>query len=255
MIFFIMLCLSFMLSTELYGSADLFHVGEELHYDIKVLGIRVGKQITTITNIEKIKGVDAYHLWSKTFSLGIIKHLYKLVDIFETWIDCSTYKPLYVKRTIHEGKWRDSITMDFDYTNKTCRVVCKRYNKGRSIAIDDNAIELLSLIYTVRKFDIENTTNIMLRHLIPYPLKKEDIHFEIKKGKKHSFKYNLISKKQKIKVKSLCMKQKGGHGILVYVAPDLYNIPVRIVLPVLKIGGWGVIDVDGILRSYSRQKE
>ena len=42
------LFLIFFILSSIYAYKDYLHVGEELNYDIKVLGIRVGKQDTKI---------------------------------------------------------------------------------------------------------------------------------------------------------------------------------------------------------------
>lgn len=77
-----------------------FAVGEEAQYDVKFGAIKVGTASTRVEGIEKVRGISAWHT---VFRLKGGTFFYHVDDVFESWIDRSTFSSLRFYQTQQEG--------------------------------------------------------------------------------------------------------------------------------------------------------
>ncbi|HBE03946.1 MAG: hypothetical protein A2096_11315 [Spirochaetes bacterium GWF1_41_5] len=229
--------------------------GEALFYDISVFGIKVGRQETVILDSSEIKGRRAWHIHSRTYSLGIISHIYILDDVFETWLDMENYRPLLAKRRIQEGSWRDEVRLEFDWENMEYMIFDKRNLHGKKARLRENAVELLSVIYAIRSVEFSKTAEFNFSFVNQNPGENYDIAFLASPGRNFSFVYQRPGGADKKKMSTVLCVQKNRNeklGLEIYCAPELYNIPLRVEIALFKIGGWGTINVKGTLDKYLR---
>jgi len=224
-------------------------VGETLVYEIRVLGVKAGKQITYVKSLEKLSNTMTYHVYSKTSSTGWVRSIYVLDDIYDAWIDTNTLLPLKLKRDLTEGKWKYKSTIFLDQTNKFAKIYINTAKKPRIIKIKKNTIDILSMIYYFRNIDLK--VNKKPKLFLYHYKKIKKFNPIIKKGPKYRNKWI----KNKVKYyKSFEIKDKFITKVKIYILPEFNFIPVQVVIPVLKVGSWGTIDVSGTLKKYFIKK-
>ncbi|HXF25269.1 MAG TPA: DUF3108 domain-containing protein [Gemmatimonadaceae bacterium] len=77
-----------------------FAVGETAEYDVKFGALKVGTASTVVKGIEQVRGISAWHT---VFSLKGGTFFYHVDDVFESWIDRSTFSSLRFYQTQQEG--------------------------------------------------------------------------------------------------------------------------------------------------------
>jgi len=77
-----------------------FAVGETAEYDVKFGALKVGTASTVVKDIEQVRGISAWHT---VFSLKGGTFFYHVDDVFESWIDRSTFSSLRFYQTQQEG--------------------------------------------------------------------------------------------------------------------------------------------------------
>ncbi|MES2358890.1 MAG: DUF3108 domain-containing protein [Gemmatimonadota bacterium] len=77
-----------------------FGVGETAEYDVKFGALKVGTASTVVKDIEQVRGISAWHT---VFSLKGGTFFYHVDDVFESWVDRSTFSSLRFYQTQQEG--------------------------------------------------------------------------------------------------------------------------------------------------------
>ncbi len=77
-----------------------FHVGEAAEYDVRLGAVRVGSASAAIQGIEDVRGIPAWHT---VFRLHAGTLFFKVNDVFESWIDRSSFSSLRFFQTQQEG--------------------------------------------------------------------------------------------------------------------------------------------------------
>jgi hypothetical protein len=77
-----------------------FKVGETAMYDVKFGVLHVGAATTAVAGVEDIRGRSTWHT---TFRIKGGTFFYKVNDVFESWIDRTTFSSLRFYQTQQEG--------------------------------------------------------------------------------------------------------------------------------------------------------
>ena len=77
-----------------------FSVGETAEYDVRFGALKVGSASTVVKGVEPVRGISAWHT---VFSLKGGTFFYHVDDVFESWIDRSTFSSLRFYQTQQEG--------------------------------------------------------------------------------------------------------------------------------------------------------
>lgn len=77
-----------------------FAVGETAIYDVKFGSVHVGSATTEVQGIEDVRGIPAWHT---VFRLRAGTLFFKVNDVFESWIDRSSFSSLRFYQTQEEG--------------------------------------------------------------------------------------------------------------------------------------------------------
>lgn len=77
-----------------------FAVGETAIYDVKFGSVHVGSAATEVQGIEDVRGIPAWHT---VFRLRAGTLFFKVNDVFESWIDRSSFSSLRFYQTQEEG--------------------------------------------------------------------------------------------------------------------------------------------------------
>jgi len=145
-----------------------FGVGEYLDFGIYVALPGVGKipligghGILSIPTVVARDGHLCYWLRSLAFSSGLVGQIYPVNDTFESFMDADSFFPLYFRKGVREGKYRDKYQIKFDQTNH--RAI---KNEGKGYDVETFPLhkvqDILSAFYYVRTLEFEPGDTIPL---------------------------------------------------------------------------------------------
>jgi len=122
-----------------------FKDGETLYYSIRFGFILGGKGCLEI-KLDTINDKKVFHSKAIGRTAGIFS-IYKIEDIYESYIDPETDLPIKAIRNIKEGSYRRYDIATFDRKRNT--VFSSR--KNDTISVAKNALDILSIFYYARK--------------------------------------------------------------------------------------------------------
>jgi hypothetical protein len=128
-------------------------VGERLTYDVSWSDFVVAGELTLeIKERRDFDGVDGYHVTAQAQSVGLVSAIiYKVNDLYESFIDATTLQPFRAVKSSRHGKKRDQSSMTLDQQGRTARL-----NDGRTLPIPANTYDVASLFYAVRAMDLSS---------------------------------------------------------------------------------------------------
>lgn len=258
--FFLLIVLNFIPSSLLFAQkSDGWKIdykrapllpGEILNFELTVFGVKVGEQSNNIVGYETINGEKTIRIFSRTWSSPLIQHVYTLDDKFHVWLRISDYMPVKAKWDLIEGKSKSEFEITFDYKKKEAVVYRPKKDTYKTIELLDNEVELLSMIYTLRRLDYSDVKKLMVTLLDP-PKPKHTYYPVIveKKGNKQTV--TVIEKGQKRTKKwdVIELTEDTRNGLIIHLIPELNYVPSRIIIPAINVSDWGVIRVDGKLKT------
>jgi hypothetical protein len=199
----------------------------EINYNIGGINFQVG-EVTFTNTVETYKSKKIFHVKGDGFSYAKYNWLYKVKDLYESYIDTSTMLPIYFQRNVSEAGKNYIDKVDFNFKEKVA------ISNGKKIAITDVTQDVLSSIYFARNInykELDFNTKIPLDLLLDNELH----HLYIKYVGKE-----IVSFKNKkytcIKIKPLLVNGsifKGGEAMTVWVTDDNRHIPVLIEAEIL----------------------
>jgi hypothetical protein len=129
----------------------VFVVGERLVYDVSWADFVVAGELTVETKARSaVDGVDAFHVTAQAQSVGLVNAIvYKVNDLYESFIDAGTLQPFRAAKNTRHGKKRQQSTFTLDQQGKTAQL-----SDGRKIPIPSNTHDVASLFYAVRAMDL-----------------------------------------------------------------------------------------------------
>ncbi len=143
-IFLILLFISFSWAKEVP-----FKAGESLKYSAEFNLIPVGQAELYVTGIEQINGNDAYHVSFSARTRGLADQLFKIRDQIDIWMDKKEFFTHRLKKKIHEGTYKKSVDVIFDYEASVARTETKE------VAIDFKARDPFSMFYYLRTISLK----------------------------------------------------------------------------------------------------
>lgn len=124
-----------------------FDVGERLVFDVKYGFITAGEAMMHIGGFEDIAGRKTYRVQFTVNSLPSFSWIYRVEDLYLTFIDFESIAPLRFEQHIQEGSYKRDFTADFDQLNKIARTSEGQY------PIPEYVHDILSAFYYVRTVD------------------------------------------------------------------------------------------------------
>jgi len=128
-------------------SNTAFGVGERLVFDVKYGYITAGEAEMHIGGFESIAGRKTYRIQFTVNSLPSFSWIYRVEDLYLTFIDFESIAPLRFEQHIQEGSYKRDFTADFDHLNKIARTSEGQY------PIPEYVHDILSAFYYVRTVD------------------------------------------------------------------------------------------------------
>jgi len=205
--------------------------GEVISYTVyySAAGIYVNAGSASFSNkLEKLNGKTVYHMTGAGNSNSRYDWIYKVRDVYESYIDTATMQPLKFVRNVHEGKTKKYESISFNRSTNT--VITDSGLKKVPACIQD----VLSTIYFARNIDF---SKYKVNDKIPYTMFLENEAHElfIRYLGKESIK-TTYGKFNSIKFKAMLVEGtmfSGGENMTVWVSDDANRVPVRTQSPIL----------------------
>ncbi|MBU0567926.1 DUF3108 domain-containing protein [bacterium] len=199
--------------------AHSFEAGEELIYDVKVMGIKAGVQKMKCAGIVDYKGQKAYQLMSETGSTSFFSLFYKVCDKLKSIVEAETLLPFYFEKDTLEGGRKEHLKVEFDQKDLLAKVTKMDKDEVKEISLPAPTFDILSLTYFLRTKPLElgDTFAVILL------TKDEPIKTNIEVVKTEEVETRLG------KFKTVMVRRKDdGEHIAFWFSRDSRRIPVKI---------------------------
>ena len=100
---------------------EAFGVGERLVFDVNYGFITAGEAVMAVVGYDSIAGRNCYHIEFTVNSLPSFSWIYKVEDVYRTFVDVEAIAPLKFEQHIREGTYRRDFIAEFDQKNKLAR--------------------------------------------------------------------------------------------------------------------------------------
>ena len=138
----------------LQGQIQPYLPGEKVKYQIRY-GVVNGGIATLEIKDGYWEGVPVWHASASGQTTGLADALYKVRDIYESYIEPATDLPLFSIRNISEGRYRKYNEVQFDHRSRTDSAVLQSDLTGKHIT-QKGILDILSCFYWFRKYYLAN---------------------------------------------------------------------------------------------------
>lgn len=121
--------------------------GENLEYSISYSFIRAGNAVISFT-LDSLS--SNYHIKAFSKTVGMADVLYRIRDIYESYMDPSTGLPGLAIRNVREGKYRQYNEVVFDHLSRSDSTIVISQLTGVHV-VDKNIFDILTGFYHFRK--------------------------------------------------------------------------------------------------------
>jgi hypothetical protein len=140
-----------------YSQNDLnaYKEGESLKYRISYGILNAGIATLEVQNhIEK--NDTLFHVKGKGWTTGMVNLFFPVLDIYETYIDKQTKKPVHFIRKINEGGYKKDKEIYFNYEDLQANVVNHKHNTEKLYSIENDIQDMLSTLYYLREKNFDS---------------------------------------------------------------------------------------------------
>ncbi len=140
--------------------ATPYQVGEKLtyaaSYSLSFINTDVGEVTFAVTS-GKLNSKPVYHFSATAVTYPFYRTFFDMKDVYDSWVDQETLKPLYMKSNIKEGSYRFTSEVNYDWGQM------RGYSKWRNLKrpsythktlpLTPNAMDGISLFYNLRSIN------------------------------------------------------------------------------------------------------
>jgi hypothetical protein len=215
-----------------------YNPGEKASYTLHY-GIINGGIATLELKKDTFAGMEVLHSSFLVQTTGMADALYKVKDVFESYINPKTELPLKSIRNIREGKYRKFNVVSFDHKSRSDSTILTSNLSGIHVT-QKGMHDILSCIYYFRKnflardypFKDGEMVTIMTwfnDKLYPIQLKYMGLDdVKTKAGTIKCYKFNPVTEKGKL--------FELNEDVSLWFSADRNNIPVKVRLKKFKVG-------------------
>jgi hypothetical protein len=121
-----------------------------LVYDVSWADFIVAAEFTIETDQRRsFDGVDGYHVTAQAKTVGLVNGLFKVNDVYESFIDSVTLKPFRAEKRSRHGKTQTQSSVSIDQGKRTAQL-----GEGRTLEIPEDTYDLAALIFALRGMDL-----------------------------------------------------------------------------------------------------
>lgn len=126
---------------------DAFVVGERLVFSVNYGFIAAGEAVMAVTGFDSIAGRRCYRVEFTVNSLPSFSWIYKVEDVYRTFIDAEAIMPWKFEQHIREGTYRRDFIAEFDQRSNIARTTEGDY------PIPEYVHDIMSAFYFARTID------------------------------------------------------------------------------------------------------
>jgi hypothetical protein len=190
-------------SLDLYGQVKSYKPGEKAKYTIQY-GVFTSGIGSLEVNSDTLDGKEVWHAKFFARTTGLADAIFKVVDIYEVYIDPKTELPAKSIRNVHEGRYKRYNVVTFDHKTRRDSAILYSDLTGEHIA-PKGIHDIISCFYYFRnhilpegsklkKGDLLEITTWFTDQLYPIRLRyvgMDDV--KIKGGKVKCYKFNPVT--------------------------------------------------------------
>lgn len=138
-----------------------YDTGEQLEYRIHYGFINAGEvKVSVDPKLYTLTGKTCYHMKVEGRTTGAFDYAVKIRDVWGTFVDTSSLKPLKAYRNIKEGNYRKEESTYLDYKESRARIINERKNEEKTIPIPQSLQDIVSGYYYMRLVDYDNMSPV-----------------------------------------------------------------------------------------------
>lgn len=200
-----------------------FQDGEELKYRVHYGIMNAGYTTLAVNEFD-----DEYHFVGKGWTVGMANVFFKVRDRYESYVDKATLTPNHFVRRVHEGGYKLSRDVYFNYDQDSARVEDHKKNTTKNYPIVE-VQDLMSAFYKMRSEKIDTMSvgsSIKLKIFLDaevFPFKLVLMGNEVvstKFGKIPCYKFRPYVQSGRI--------FKEEESLTIWISADKNKIPVRL---------------------------
>ncbi|HKJ25474.1 MAG TPA: DUF3108 domain-containing protein [Myxococcota bacterium] len=210
-----------------------FLPGERLDYDVRYLGIPIGRVWLEVARFVERDGVRLAHLTAGARTNGFWDTFYRIDDVSEAWVDLDRGTTIRTATHTHHGRHHESVEqVDFDWETHYVRVREERRDRGtlRLVAFDFGAFvhDTFDLFYAIRSLPLEPGFAVQL----PVYANRKVYAFHVEVVRREPWKSDLLGPGDAFVIRpyDLLDGEPTGNGAgEVWVRADGRHVPMRLV--------------------------
>ncbi len=192
-----------LISSYGWGQAVSYKVGEKVTYTVKY-GIITGGTASLELNSDTLNGEEVWHSKFIARTTGLADAIFKVLDVYESYIDPATELPIKAIRNIREGRYRKYNEVLFDHNTRSDSAILSSLLTGIHITPPE-IYDILSCFYYFRNHILPVDSNLKKGELITittwftdelYPIRLRYIgtsDVKTKAGKIKCYKFNPVT--------------------------------------------------------------
>jgi hypothetical protein len=212
------------------GQPPSYKVGEKVVYTIQYGFITAGNAILDLKN-DTVKGKNVWHSSLSARTTGVAEALFKLTDIYESFIDPATELPVKSIRNIHEGRYRKYNVVFFDHKSRADSSILHSDLTGIHIA-PPKIHDILSCFYFLRNHLLTDQPDLKKNDMVTvntwfcdelYPIRLKFVGMDDVKtrvGKIRCYKFNPVTETGRL--------FKSDEDVSFWFSADKNFLPVKI---------------------------
>ena len=206
--FFCITGIVLLVSTYTIGQTPSYKVGEKVTYNIQYGIITAGTAILDLSS-DTLNGKEVFHSKLSSRTTGLADALFRVLDIYESFIDPVTELPVKSIRNIHEGRYKKYNVVLFDHKTRADSSILNSDLTGIHIA-PPQIHDILSCFYFFRNHILPVDTNLKKGELTTiitwfcdelYPIRLKYVGMDevkTKVGKIMCYKFNPVTEKGRL---------------------------------------------------------
>ena len=206
--FFLITGILIFISTFTEGQVSSYKAGEKVMYTIQY-GFITGGYATLQLDSDTLNGKEVWHSKITAKTTGIADAIYKVLDIYESFIDPVTELPVKSIRNVREGRYRNYNVVFFDHKTRADSTILSSDLTGIHIA-QKGIHDILSCFYYFRNHIFPVDSNLKLGGLNTittwftdelYPIRLRYVGIDeirTKVGRIKCYKFNPVTEKGRL---------------------------------------------------------
>jgi hypothetical protein len=152
------------------AKAAPFEVGERLSYNVSWKVFDAGIATMTLEEKTLFQNEESYRIKATVYSTGIVSALFKVVDVFESFLQTKDLCSRKISKKIQEGRRHRETTVTFDSKTRQARMEDRDLNrpdlppKLTESPVPPCVQDVISALYAIR------TKNLRVGELVRFPI-------------------------------------------------------------------------------------